>query len=173
MSLAAPFRFAQAGDAPAIAALVNAAYRGSRSGWTTEAGLLEGDRIGANGVAALLGEPGSVMLLCEGAAGIQGSVHLQRGEQGAYLGLFVVQPDLQNSGLGKRLLAEAETFARQAWGATRMRMTVLTARPELLAFYERRGYRRTGHRAPFPEDAGAGTPKRAGLELETLEKGLA
>ena len=173
MSPAPPFRLARAADAPAIAALVNAAYRGSRAGWTTEADLLEGDRIGADGVAGLLAGPGSVILLWEGQAGLLGSVHLQRGEEDAYLGLFVVQPDLQNGGLGKRLLAEAEAFVRQAWGTRRVRMTVLTARAELLAYYERRGYRRTGRRMPFPAEAGAGTPKAAGLELETLEKDLA
>ncbi|HEU4951834.1 MAG TPA: GNAT family N-acetyltransferase [Holophagaceae bacterium] len=165
------FRLARAEDAAAIAALVNAAYRGG-GGWTTEAGLLEGPRIDASGIAALLDRPGSVILLLETEGALAGSVHLERREGYAYLGLLAVDPARQAGGAGKRILAAAEAWMARTWGTTRVRMTVLTARTELLAFYGRRGYRPTGHREAFPENAGAGRPLRDGLALETLEKTL-
>ena len=165
------FRLAEAGDADALAALVNAAYRGG-GGWTTEAGLLEGPRIDAAEVRNLIAAEDSLFLLCLRGDAIIGSVHLKQTDDSAYLGLFVVQPNLQGAGIGKRLMEEAETFTRKEWGSARIWMTVITVRPELMAFYERRGYRRTGRREPFPEGAGAGRALREDLALETLEKDL-
>lgn len=148
---------------------MNAAYRGG-GGWTTEAGLLEGPRIDADGIAALLDRPGSVLLLLETEGALAGSVHLERREGYAYLGLLAVDPARQAGGAGKRILAAAEAWMASSWGTSQVRMTVLTARTELLAFYGRRGYHRTGRREPFPEKAGAGTPLHINLELEILEK---
>ncbi len=165
------FRWARAEDAGSVAALVNEAYRGG-GGWTTEARLLSGPRIDAAGIAALIARPDSVLLLLEEAARVAGSVHLERRDSYAYLGLLAVEPARQGGGAGKRLLAAAEAWMARAWGTTQVRMTVLTARAELLAFYERRGYRRTGRVEAFPEDAKAGQPLRSDLALETLEKTL-
>jgi GNAT superfamily N-acetyltransferase len=165
------FRLARTEDAAAIAALVNAAYRGG-GGWTTEAGLLEGPRIDADGIAALIARPESVLLVLESDGALAGSVHLERREGYAYLGLLAVDPSRQVGGAGKRILATAEAWMARTWGTARVRMTVLTAQSELLAFYGRRGYRPTGHREAFPEHAGAGRPLRDDLALETLEKAL-
>jgi ribosomal protein S18 acetylase RimI-like enzyme len=85
--------------------------------------------------------------------------------------MFSVRPDLQGSGVGKRLLAEAERIARDEWRLPVMRMTVIDIRDELIAFYERRGYRRTGVKKPFPYgDLRFGIPKRDDLRFEVLEK---
>ena len=55
-----------------------------------------------------------------------------------------------------------------------MRMTVIDIRDELIAFYERRGYVRTGIKKPFPYgDARYGIPRRDDLRFEVLEKPLA
>src|SRR5690625_7662515 len=61
------FRTAVSADIPAIVALVQSAYRGdaSRVGWTTEADLLDGQRIDAEGVAADMARPRSRVLLAE------------------------------------------------------------------------------------------------------------
>jgi hypothetical protein len=54
-----------------------------------------------------------------------------------------------------------------------MRMTVIDIRAELIAWYERRGYARTGIFKPFPYgDARFGIPKRPDLRFEVLEKRL-
>jgi ribosomal protein S18 acetylase RimI-like enzyme len=175
MTDALSFRPATASDAPEVADLVNSAYRGdsSRAGWTTEADLVVGARITVPELEALVSAEGSLLLLCHQGGALAGCVHLKRLEEGAaYLGLLTVRPGLQGGGLGKAFLAEAEATVRRAWGARRMTMTVITVRAELIAYYERRGYRRSGILRPFPADAGESRPTVAGLMLEVLEKDL-
>jgi ribosomal protein S18 acetylase RimI-like enzyme len=85
--------------------------------------------------------------------------------------MFAVAPDEQGSGLGKQLLAEAERVARDEWHCRAMRMTVIVQREELIAWYERRGYRRTGEYQPFPYgDERFGVPRRDDLRFEVLLK---
>jgi ribosomal protein S18 acetylase RimI-like enzyme len=87
--------------------------------------------------------------------------------------MFSVRPNLQNAGIGKQVLAEAERIAREEWRLPAMRMTVIDVRDALIAWYERRGYRRTGKHKPFPYgDARFGIPKRNDLRFEILEKPL-
>jgi ribosomal protein S18 acetylase RimI-like enzyme len=168
------FRQAAAPDVAAIVALVNSAYRGdsSRVGWTTEADLLDGQRTDAGEIASLIAAPGSMILLCLNGPELIGSVHLQQAPEGAYLGMFTVRPSLQGRGIGRRFLAAAERLAREEWGVARALMTVITRRQELIAYYERRGYRRTGRLKDFPSDPRFGIPRVAGLQLEVLEKTL-
>ena len=95
-------------------------------------------------------------------------------EDGAgYFGMFSVVPGLQGGGIGKQVLAECERIARDDWRLPAMRMTVIDIRDELIAFYERRGYRRTGILKPFPYgDERFGLPQRDDLRFEVLEKAL-
>jgi ribosomal protein S18 acetylase RimI-like enzyme len=95
-------------------------------------------------------------------------------EDGAgYFGMFSVEPTRQGGGLGKQVLAEAERIVREDWRCDAMRMTVIDVREELIAFYERRGYRRTGIKKPFPAtDPRFGIPRRDDLRFEVLEKPL-
>jgi ribosomal protein S18 acetylase RimI-like enzyme len=170
------FRRAGTADAEAIAALVNSAYRGdsSRAGWTTEADLLGGQRTDTEEIAQLITREGSALLLCQRAGTIIGSVHVERvDEMTAYLGMLVIKPLLQGQGLGRSLTEEAERFVRAEWGAARMQMQVITLREELIAWYERRGYRRTGETKPFPAtDPRFGLPRVQGLVFGVLEKRL-
>lgn len=168
------FRKATREDAAQIAALVNSAYRGesSKQGWTTEADILGGQRTDETEIAQLIAAPDSIMLLCFQADALIGSVHLERTETGAYLGMFTVKPTLQSRGIGKRFLDAAERSVQTEWGATQIVMAVITLRTELIAFYERRGYRRTGRFEPFPTDPKFGIPKVSDLRFELLEKTL-
>ncbi|CAM5420690.1 N-acetyltransferase OS=Streptomyces microflavus OX=1919 GN=Smic_03150 PE=4 SV=1 [Streptomyces microflavus] len=85
--------------------------------------------------------------------------------------MFAVRPGAQGGGLGKVIIAEAERTARESWGVTEMQMTVISAREELIAWYERRGYRRTGRLTPFPYgDERFGIPQRDDLAFELLVK---
>lgn len=167
-----PLTPATEADLPALVALVNGAYRGetSRQGWTTEADLLGGTRTDAAELRAVLRDPASVMLTCRDPAGgaLLGSFHLEARGQTLDLHMLAVRPDSQARGVGKRLLAAAEAHAQQL-GCRACRMSVLDGRPELLAFYERRGYRRTGQTEPFPEGEQFGVPRRP-LTLLVLEK---
>jgi ribosomal protein S18 acetylase RimI-like enzyme len=170
------FRRAAEADVPAIVALVESAYRGdvSRVGWTTEADLLDGQRTDAQAVAAILRAPGGTLLLAEAAGQLVACCQLeQRPAAEAYFGMFSVQPGGQGQGVGRQVLAEAERIAHDEWAATSMIMTVLAQRAELIAWYERRGYRRTGERRPFPYgDERFGIPRRPDLVFEVLAKPL-
>ncbi|MBS1810124.1 MAG: GNAT family N-acetyltransferase [Acidobacteria bacterium] len=168
------FRKAILAEARVIADLINSAYRGdsSRAGWTTEADLVMGTRINEAEICGLIEMQDSFILLCLQAKEIIGTIHLQKIDGAAYLGLFVVKPNLQGNGIGKQLMAEAEKLARQQWNVTRIWMTTIAQRSELVSFYERRGYQRTGQRKPFPTELGDNRPIVEGLQLEILEKHL-
>lgn len=169
------FRPAVDDDVEAIVALVESAYRGdaSRQGWTTEADFLDGRRTGVDDVGACIHRPHSVILLAERDGELLACAHVAIEDGAGYFGMFSVQPTLQGGGVGKALLAEAERMAREDWRLPVMRMTVIDIRDELIAFYERRGYRRTGAKKPFPYgDARFGLPKRQDLRFEVLEKAL-
>jgi ribosomal protein S18 acetylase RimI-like enzyme len=166
------FRLATAEDAQAIADLINSAYRGetSRQGWTTEADLLEGLRTTPQEIRQLITAQDSFLLLCHRGTELAGSVHIEKQGTQAYIGMFVVRPDIQGAGIGKHLLQAAETLARNSWDVNSYAMIVITSRHELIAFYERRGYRRTGEFSEFPVNPELWTPKVGGLKMERMEK---
>jgi len=170
------FRDATPDDADAIIDLVQSAYRGdaSRRGWTTEADLLDGQRIDRPVLLDLLGRERTRVLLLESAGRLQACCELQAMEGHAYFGMFSVRPDSQGRGIGHRVLVEAERIAGEEWGCREMRMTVIDVRDELIAWYERRGYRRTGEYKPFPYgDERFGIPRRDDLRFEVLSRDLA
>jgi GNAT superfamily N-acetyltransferase len=163
-------------DIAEIVALVNGAYRGDsgRVGWTTEADLLDGQRTDAAEIGALISAPGNVILVLRAAAGLIGSVHLEhRAPEACYLGMLTVRPQLQGGGVGRRLLAAAEAHARGQFGARFLEMTVIDLRSELIAWYERRGYTRTGEMRPFPYgNERNGLPLRDDLRFTVLRRAL-
>ncbi|MEY2225689.1 GNAT family N-acetyltransferase [Streptomyces sp. BF23-19] len=169
------FRSAVEADIPELVVLVESAYRGdaSRAGWTTEADYLDGQRTDPDGVRAVIAAPDGVLLVVERAGELVACCQLEHRDDHAYFGMFAVRPGLQGAGLGKEILAEAERRARETWGAKEMRMTVVHVREELIAYYVRRGYRRTGELSPFPYgDERFGVPLRDDLAFELLVKSL-
>ncbi len=173
-------RPATALDVPAHVSLVNAAFRGesSRAGWTTEADLLDGQRVDADGLVLDVAAPDTIVLLAEqddeAALALMGCVKLQRQRSECYLGMLTIRPTAQGAGLGSQLLDAAERWAMTQWSAQSMRMTVITQRTELIAWYERRGYRRTNEQRPFPYgDVRFGLPRRDDLVFDVLRKRLA
>jgi ribosomal protein S18 acetylase RimI-like enzyme len=174
-----PLYAATAQDLPAVADLVNSAYRGetSRQGWTTEADYIDGQRTDAGVLAAdLEAKPEARLLVLRDAPDgeLVGSVWLEPTEQPEtwYLGMLTVRPDLQDRRLGRGLLEEAEAAAA-ALGARRIRMTVVGIRDTLIAWYQRRGYALTGEARPFPyEEPSIGAARRRDLDFVVLEKPL-
>jgi len=173
-----PLYLAQAADIPAVAALVNSAYRGetSRKGWTTEADYIGGQRTDEASLRKdLAAQPAARLLLFRDApeAELLGCVWLEpAGAEAWYLGMLTIRPDLQDRKLGRTMLEGAEAEAR-AHGAKRVRMTVVNVRDTLIAWYERRGYILTGETLPFPyDDQLFGEPFRDDLVFVVLEKGL-
>ncbi|TWV49300.1 GNAT family N-acetyltransferase [Streptomyces misionensis] len=169
------FRDATDADVDALVALIQSAYRGddSRAGWTTEADILEGQRTDPEGVIEVIKSPGSRLLTVERDGRIVACCQLEHRGEHAYFGMFAVSPTQQGAGLGKAVIAEAERQARETWGVAEMHMTVISVREDLIAWYERRGYRRTGRMSPFPYgDERFGIPQRDDLRFELLVKKL-
>lgn len=170
------FRLANHADIPALIDLVESAYRGdaSRVGWTTEADMLDGQRIDAENLQKSLDAPDSRIIVAEKNGELLACCHLEKqGNDAAYFGMFSVRPGQQGAGIGKLLLAEAERQARDDFQCPRMDMTVIDIRDSLIEFYERRGFTRTGIHKPFPYgDERFGIPKRDDLRFEVLTKAL-
>ncbi|MGJ5749721.1 ribosomal protein S18 acetylase RimI-like enzyme [Streptomyces puniciscabiei] len=169
------FRDATDADVDALVALIESAYRGdsSRAGWTTEADILQGQRTDPEGVLEVIKAPESRLLVVEQDGRIVACCQLEHRGDHAYFGMFAVSPTLQGAGLGKTVMAEAERQVREAWGVAEMHMTVISVRDDLIAWYERRGYRRTGKMSPFPYgDERFGIPQRDDLQFELLVKKL-
>ncbi|TDD83415.1 GNAT family N-acetyltransferase [Actinomadura darangshiensis] len=169
------FRTATAADVPDLVTLIQSAYRGdsSRAGWTTEADLLGGQRTDAEAVAAAVDHAAGLMLVAEKDGALAACCQLENRDGHAYFGMFAVSPGRQGGGLGRQVLAEAERLARDEWAASEMHMTVISVRDDLIAWYVRRGYTRTGRTTPFPYgDERFGLPKRDDLKFELLLKPL-
>ncbi|WP_374951463.1 GNAT family N-acetyltransferase [Mucilaginibacter sp.] len=138
-------------DVPQLVNLINSAYRGesSKKGWTTEANLIDGQRIDEENLTLQLEDPNAVILKNTNDDGeITGCVYLQKRGKRLYLGLLTVSPLLQANGLGRQLLQAAEDYARSIDYHTII-MTVITTRVELLNWYTRRGYHKTGEVIPL------------------------
>ena len=134
-------RTAQLEDAENIARLVNASFQVERF-------FIDAERTSPDKVRALLQQ--GEFLLAEEAASLLGCVYVElRGERG-YFGLLAVDPALQRSGLGSRLVGAAEEYCRAA-GCKFMDLTIVNLRTELPAFYNRLGYVESGT-LPFPSD---------------------
>jgi ribosomal protein S18 acetylase RimI-like enzyme len=170
------FRNATEADVPALVALVTSSYRGetSRQGWTTEADILDGNRIDPQLLAADIARADSIVLVADAAdGGMLACAHVCVESDAGYFGMFAVRPERQGGGIGRRVLAEAECIARERFGVPVLRMSVIDVREDLIGWYERRGYRRTGITKPFPYgDERFGVPKRPDLRFEVLEKAL-
>lgn len=170
-------RRATPGDDVAVTALVESAYRGeaSRAGWTTEADLIDGQRVDVDMVAQILADPAAVVLvLVDADGGPVACCELREGDgDGATFGMFAVSPTRQGAGLGDRLLRAAEQLVIDEWGASSLRLSVIDLRTELIAWYQRRGYRPTGSVRPFPYgEERFGRPRRDDLHFMVMEKRL-
>lgn len=159
-------------DIPVLVALINSAYRGdaSKKGWTTEADLLKGElRTDISTLSTLIDNQQAVILkyTTEGDA-IAGSVYLEIQDKGLYLGMLTVSPLLQAGGIGRQLLVAAEEYAKEK-ECPRIFMSVISVRHELIAWYERHGYKNSGEIKPFPDDNRFGIPTQP-LEFIILEK---
>lgn len=145
-------RPATAADIPELHAVIERAYRGStaRLGWTHEADILDGPRTDRETLMAMIADPVNTILLALDGIGIVACIQVtDQGGGLAYFGQLAVMPGRQADGLGRRMIAAAETHAR-SFGATRIEGTVIDRRDELIAYYGRCGFTATGEIRPFP-----------------------
>ena len=166
------FRFAARSDAPAIAALIEESYRGdeSRRGWTTEAHLIEGNRTSVAEIETLIADPNARFVMAFEGTTLVGCALIKNENGEGYFGMFAVKPTLQGGGHGKQILSHAEQQIRNLWHCPRVAMTVISIREDLIAYYERRGYKRTATKPfPFEKEPGA---KRTDFHFVVLTKAL-
>jgi ribosomal protein S18 acetylase RimI-like enzyme len=158
-------------DIVSLNTLINSAYRGefSKKGWTTEAHLLEGSRTTEVELLDIIQDASHTILKYSDNGKIIGCVLLKVKANELYLGMLTVSPDLQNSGIGKKLLRQAEVFAVEMQ-LPKIVMTVITVREELIAWYKRYGYVDTGAREPFPVSEVFNPITKEPLEFMVLEK---
>ncbi|KAF4437979.1 murein transglycosylase [Fusarium austroafricanum] len=192
------FRPATPNDIPSLLSLIISAYRGpsSRAGWTTEADLLADERISPESLLAKITDPNGVVLMAFSSSPGTSSTGtstpeseldcdsdprlvaccevLRKDTDRGYFGLFAVSPKLQAGGIGRQVLQYAENYAKRNWGTKVMTMHVIWTRAELIAWYMRRGYARTGEKSPFPyAELVNGKALRDDLYFDHLEKELA
>lgn len=160
----------------AIHTLVHRAYRGdsARTGWTHEADLLDGQRTDMDALTDMVsGPPNHLLAAWDGGRPLACIALTEKPGDRVYVGMVTVDPALQGSGIGRDLLRSAEDYAATRLYARFAEMTVIVQRVELIQWYERRGYRQTGERRPFPlNDPRFGLPRRDDLEFLVLEKPL-
>jgi len=174
------FRYATGDDAVAVTGLIERAYRGpeATAGWTTESHLLTGPRTTEGEIGALIADHDSRFVLAERFDSVVrrdvllACALIQKDGEEAYFGMFAVDPTQQATGVGRTVLEKCERAARDLWAAKAMTMVVINLREELIAWYERRGYQRTGKTEPFPFHAASGAV-RGDFHLVELRKVLA
>lgn len=158
-------------DIPSLVALLNSAYRGeaSKKGWTSEADKIEGDiRTDESQLQELMQTTGAAFFkYIDDSGNIGGCVFLQKLGEKLYLGMLCVSPGLQAKGTGKNIMTVAEEYARQK-ECTAIFMRVFSFRHELISWYEKQGYYKTGEIVAF-ENSPYGTASEK-LEFLIMEK---
>ncbi len=160
-------------DADVLVPLINSAYRGeeAKKGWTHEADLIEGSiRTDKESLTELIQKKEAAILKYTSNQKVLGCVYLEKQDTKLYLGMLTVSPQLQGGGIGKILLQASEGQAKK-WNCTSIIMNVIPQRDKLIAWYEKRGYKDSGKRKPFPDDGKFGKPREP-LEFCILEKHL-
>jgi ribosomal protein S18 acetylase RimI-like enzyme len=168
-----PVTIADKKDIPALVKLLNSAYRGegSKQGWTTEADMVSGElRTDADNMNELMQLPGAIFLKYTNEKNVlEGCVFLDKRKGKLYLGMLSVSPLLQTKGIGKHLMTAAELYALSQ-GCPAVFMRVISIRAELIAWYERQGYYKTGEVQPF-DDTKFGTATKP-IEFIVMQKDL-
>ena len=188
------FRLMNECDIPDVVDHVQAGYRGDK-GWTHEFNLVDGQRVDESMLLDTLKSSASEIYLliyqlssppptnenpvlniihetCVlSGNNVIGCIQLDYCTDITHFGLFTVNPKLQNLGFGRWLLQKAEEFSVLR-SIKRLGMSVLSVRGELIAWYERRGFKKTGITAKFPNDQRFGIPKVENLTFVEMIKFL-
>jgi len=167
------FSFATPADVERVHTLIELAYRGSVAarGWTNETELLEGPRSTLGEIAGIIADPQSRFVMAVANGALIATALIRKYQDGAYFGMFAVDPRMQLGGVGKMHISRCEADARRLWNARFLRLRVISLRDELISWYERRGFVRTGEHEPFPFHEAPGA-LRTDFDLVVLQKPL-
>ncbi len=158
-------------DIEEINDLINLSYRG-QEGWTKETEIVSGNRSTRHETIDYLNDPNAHLLIVREEEQIISCICVEIKNEGTYIGYFAVHPDHQDRGLGKKVLKRAEEFSKFKLKVSKLIMVVVSQRTELIEYYERRGYKRTGKVIEYPVHLNVGTPTRNDLTIEYLEKSV-
>ncbi|HEX5235317.1 MAG TPA: GNAT family N-acetyltransferase [Silvibacterium sp.] len=128
-------------DSGSVLNLVNTAFK-------VEMFFKNDDRLTAADLASHFKT--GTFLVSEDGPQITGCIYVQRHAERAYFGLLSIDPSRQKTGIGRRLVAAAEEFARET-GARFMDIHIVNLRTELPGIYAKLGYQITGTE-PYPPD---------------------
>jgi predicted N-acetyltransferase YhbS len=161
-------------ELPAIATLINEAFASRR--WELDPVIFRGTRTSAAKLAKEMeAQPRATFLQCKNKAGSRvGCVLLSPTNESSsewYLGYLCLDIGQQSAGMGVKLLAMAEGWAKQR-GAKVIQLKVVDVRVPLIDWYIRRGYSKIGSE-PFPYgNFEADTMLFEGLQLVVLQKDI-
>ncbi len=165
------FTLAQKEDLNSLEMMINEAYRGEK-GWTRETELVSGTRISFKELKDILEDEQKYLFVLKCNQKICSCVCIEKQNIHAYLGLLVVNPDMQTKGIGKKVLSLAEEFIVTALQLNIIEIVVIKQREELVSFYKRRGFKEINKIHAYPKNSDVGTPKIKGLQVVFLEKKL-
>lgn len=171
------FRLAEKRDIAELVKMINSAYRDQhQNSWTNESQLVAGDRIDHVQLESLIEQQNhtpfhSVLLIAELHHQMRdtmiGCIAIDSQQQDVEIGTFCIAPEWQNLGYGAQVLNTAEAYALKMKPDLRyFLMWVLDARSELIDFYIRHGYEKTGIVEEYPVDLNVGKPL---TELKLLQ----
>lgn len=166
------FQKSDSGDLDVIVDLVNSAYRGidGPRRWTTEAHLVQGDRLVLEDLRRLITDSDSEFYVGYLDGSLISCIAIKRYGPITEFGTFAVDPSLQGLGYGKDILSFAESKASSH--SSTFQVTVVAQNSDLVRFYQRRGYNETGQRLTYPTDQNVGKPKVKNIDLTVLQKNV-
>lgn len=145
------FMECQNSDINAVVELINSAYRQNHpNAWTTEANILSGKRIEQGALLEILNNANNKVYVAKIDDNVIGSICTKFAKDKINIGLFAIDQNIQNGGIGKKLLEYAEQESAKIWQASYFTMEVISNRTELINFYVRRGYINTNKFLKFP-----------------------
>ena len=121
-------------DIPKIVDLINRAF-------SVEKFFKSGERTNAGEVADMMRDGHFLLLTAAGA--LVACVYIEINGERAYAGTLAVEPSQQRLGIGRRVMREAEDYAR-AHGCEVLDIRIVNVRPELAEIYTKLGFVPTG-----------------------------
>lgn len=167
------FSVATPDDAAQIAHLVQAAFRHQDIKWTGPDVELNRTFIMTTEEAlATVNNPNAAFLMAatEDNTLLGTMAAFKKTDELARLAMLAVDPKLQASGIGVRVLMYAEEYAVRTWGVKKIGLDALNTRGLLIEWYERKGYVKTGEKSPFPAAASRGLNVTKDLHFVEMEK---
>ncbi|KAI0117502.1 acyl-CoA N-acyltransferase [Daldinia grandis] len=170
------FRVATPDDAAQIQQLVQSAFRAedSRENWTGDMALASQFSIKVEEIMSNIAKPDSAYLITTDENGaLKGSVGVsKRGALIARIYMLAVDQHHHRGGIGRKVLAYAEDYCQRRWNVSKIGLNALSSRHELILWYIRCGYSKTGELTQFPREWFAGLKLPDDLCFVELEKDL-